>query len=113
MGAKCPQGAFRYPSGGRTVLSNEKILTDEQVQAFITSLANVRRDKGFEEADAQAVVDWAAGVVVTYTMFQSVLNGDMYIDYVDGEVVFGLTTQGEQYARSITFGRGLGGPPNH
>lgn len=80
------------------------ILNDEQAQAFLLSLADVRKQEGFTEEEAQKVIDWAAESVISYSLFQGVISGDMYINVVDGEVVFGITEQGVEYAEANLMG---------
>lgn len=83
------------------------ILEDEQIQGIMLSLAQVRGERSFTEAEANQVVEWATEAVVEYTLFQGVLNGDMYIDINDkGECVFGITDQGAQMATSLVLGAG-------
>lgn len=83
------------------------ILTDDQVQGFLLSLADARGAAGFTEKEAEHVVRWAAGAMAEFSIFQAILNGDMYIDVNDkGECVFGITDQGASMARSMVLGGG-------
>jgi hypothetical protein len=83
-------------------------LTDEEAQKFIMALAYTRKEEGFTEEEAQVVLDWAHGAVVDHALFTAVLNGDMFPDVKEGEVVFGITDQGAEYAKSILMGGGTG-----
>lgn len=77
------------------------MLTDDQTQGLILSLADARQEKGFEEEEAMQIVKWATETVINKSLFDNIMNGDIYVDIKDGEIVFGLTQQGKQYAESI------------
>ena len=77
------------------------------------SLASVRKERGFTEDDAQKILEWATDRVIEHTLFIGIMNGDMYIDInAEGEVVFGITDQGAQLARSLVLGGGIGAADN-
>jgi hypothetical protein len=87
----------------------DSILTDEQAEAFIMSLADARKERGFNEEEAKKVLSWATDKVIEQTLFVGVMQGDMYIDVnEEGEVVFGITDQGVQLARSLVLGGRVG-----
>ena len=108
MGAVGTQGSLRHSDRDRWVLT-DAILTDEQAEAFLQAFASVRKERGFDEGDARKILEWATEKVIEHTLFMGVMNGDMYIDInAEGEVVFGITDQGAQLARSLVLGGGIG-----
>jgi hypothetical protein len=88
------------------------MLTDEQAQTLILSLADARGDKGFTEEEANSVCEWAVGVMTETALLEAILMGDMNIDIVDDEPVFGLTPSGHKKAEELIFSEGKLGPPD-
>lgn len=82
-------------------------INDEQAAQLIMSLAESRGDEGFTEEEAQAVLDWANGAIINFALLNGVLDGDIFTDVEEGEVVFGITEQGTDYAKSLSMGGGV------
>lgn len=73
-----------------------KILTDEEAQAIIMSLAESRGDEGFDERDAEVAVAWANSVIVSYKLFELVKKGLVAINVKNGDTVFSRTSKGNK-----------------
>ena len=71
-----------------------EILTEEETESIIMSLALSRGDKGFDEGDAKVVVAWAKSAIMFYKIFEMVKNGLVAIDVKNGEAVFSKTPEG-------------------
>ncbi len=73
-----------------------KLLTDNQVERLILSLAHTRGEAGFDEEECVAVVRWAESTVVAKTMLDLVLDGDCDINWKDNDVLIGLSDLGKE-----------------
>lgn len=74
----------------------EKLLSDEEVERLILSLAITRGEEGFHEEEALAVVRWAEGVRIGQTMLKFVLDGICDIDWKQDDVAISLTEFGKR-----------------
>lgn len=77
-------------------------LSDEETEKLILSLASARGNKGFTEADAQKIVDWANEMRIGEAALANVLDGLLTVDVrEDGEIMFGQTEAGLKVAEKL------------
>lgn len=70
-------------------MNAQKFLSDREAQRLIMALARTRGDRGFTEADAQKLVEWATNARLDATMLDMVLAGVVRVDLRDdGKVIF-------------------------
>jgi hypothetical protein len=70
------------------------ILTEEEIQILILSLANSRGEEGFTEDEAYEVVKWAESVRIGEAMLENVLLGMVDINWKDSDVVVKISDKG-------------------
>lgn len=64
------------------------ILTEEQFERLVISLAKSRGDDGFTEEDFKIVADWAAETLLNQVLLQMVFEERVTVNVVDGEIGF-------------------------
>jgi len=78
--------------------SQKSILSDEDIDTLLQSLASSRDDA--TEEDAITVLRWAEEIEIAYAILQNVYHGTVRIDVKDGECVFSITEKGIQEVES-------------
>jgi hypothetical protein len=64
------------------------LLTDEQMERIVVSLALCRGDRGFSEAEGVELLHWASDTMTSAMMLGLVLRGAIEMDWRDGEPVW-------------------------
>lgn len=77
-------------------MNEAKLLTDEQVQTLIASVAYRRGRDKFTEAEATRAIEWAESVLTSHGLLMAVLEGSLAVLVdEDGEATFTMTPKGE------------------
>lgn len=77
--------------------SKEKptLLTEQETERLITSLAIKRGEAGFTEDECVSVVRWAEATRVAATMLDLILQGDCDINWEKDDVLISITQLGK------------------
>lgn len=74
---------------------DSKLVTGNEVETLILSLASARGEEGFTEEECVAIVRWAEAARLDSIMLDFVLNGTVQINWVDDQPMFSLTEAGK------------------
>lgn len=67
------------------VKDEDRLITDDEIERLILSLATSRGDEGFSEDEVYAIVNWVQETRVSEIMINLVLNGTCDVDLIGGE----------------------------
>lgn len=72
------------------------MLTDDEIQTLVLSLAEARGDDGFTEDEALVVLNWANRTRIEQAALECVLKGmtTVNVDPKSGEIMFKITQRG-------------------
>lgn len=84
--------------------NSPRLITEEQIQLLILSLAEHRLEEGFTEDEAVALVRWAERQVLGHTLLELLLKGYIWVDdptgkFGDDDITMGLTAVGQDYTK--------------
>ncbi len=78
------------------------LLTEEEYEDVIISLAEARKDKDFTSEEAEKVISWSEDTRLKSLLLGQVLRGDLLINVNDkSEISFKLSNQGKIVAEEI------------
>ena len=83
------------------------LLTEEEYEDVIISLAEARENKDFTSEEAEKVLSWSEDTRLRLLLLGQVLRGDLLIDINnEGEISFKLSEQGKIVAKEIVSEHG-------
>lgn len=69
-------------------MNSEALLSKDELEKLLVALGKTRGDRGFTEADAKIVQEWAVAARVAHNLLELALDGAISIDVEAGQVTF-------------------------
>ena len=77
------------------------MITDEECKTIIMSMLAANHPDPVADADLERVVNWAQGVATDYAVLESVLKGNVLINWDGDEPSFVLSPKGREIAMTL------------